>query len=214
VVYFRSKGSLWGSLSPKKDTLMTYRTYLIRKTPTSSYLFRIKIPIDLRDFFGGRTQFKVSLGTGIKSQSLVISSTVYTEVQSIFQSVRMGLESTITISQIQEILREKVERTLLHTQHVVTDTNTFVESQVQKRLKEIEEEEEVLKSQIEDNYEKVLEHIEKEIQGVVRRKDLSIDTKSLEFKQLRKQFLELRLKRNTWKRELLTDVTQRDIRLN
>ena len=120
----------------------------------------------------------------------------------------MGLESTITISQIQEILREKVERTLLHTQHVVTDTNTFVESQVQKRLKEIEEEEEVLKSQIEDNYEKVLEHIEKEIQGVVRRKDLSIDTKSLEFKQLRKQFLELRLKRNTWKRELLTDVTQ------
>mgnify|MGYP004120080331 CR=1 FL=1 len=126
----------------------------------------------------------------------------------------MGLESTITISQIQEILREKVERTLLHTQHVVTDTNTFVESQVQKRLKEIEEEEEVLKSQIEDNYEKVLEHIEKEIQGVVRRKDLSIDTKSLEFKQLRKQFLELRLKRNTWKRELLTDVTQRDIRLN
>jgi len=205
VVYFRSKGSLWGSLSPKKDTLMTYRTYLIRKTPTSSYLFRIKIPIDLRDFFGGRTQFKVSLGTGIKSQSLVISSTVYTEVQSIFQSVRMGLESTITISQIQEILREKVERTLLHTQHVVTDTNTFVESQVQKRLKEIEEEEEVLKSQIEDNYEKVLEHIEKEIHGVLRRKDLSIDTKSLEFKQLRKQFLELRLKRNTWKRELLKD---------
>ena len=63
MVYFRSKGSLWGSLSPKKDTLMTYRTYLIRKTPTSSYLFRIKIPIDLRDFFGGRTQFKVSLGT-------------------------------------------------------------------------------------------------------------------------------------------------------
>ena len=126
----------------------------------------------------------------------------------------MGLESTITISQIQEILREKVERTLLHTQHVVTDTNTFVESQVQKRLKEIEEEEGVLKSQIEDNYEKVLEHIEKEIHGVLRRKDLSIDTKSLEFKQLRKQFLELRLKRNTWKRELFTDVTQRDIRLN
>ena len=54
MVYFRSKGSLWGSLSPKKDTLMTYRTYLIRKTPTSSYLFRIKIPIDLRDFFGGK----------------------------------------------------------------------------------------------------------------------------------------------------------------
>ncbi|MDP7138346.1 MAG: hypothetical protein QF560_08240, partial [SAR324 cluster bacterium] len=109
------------------------------------------------------------------------------------------------MNQIKEILRDKVERTLLHSQHVVTDTNTFIDSEVQKKLKEIEEEKGVLKSQIEENYEKVLEHIEKEIQGILKRKDLSIDTNSLEFKQLRKQFLELRLIRSSWKRELLED---------
>jgi len=32
-----------------------------------------------------------------------------------------------------------------------------------------------------------------------------LDSKSLEFNQLRKQFLELRLIRNTWKKELLED---------
>ena len=184
---------------------MTYRNYLIRKSPTSSYFFRIKIPHDLRDFFGGKSQFKISLRNGIKSQSLMCSKVIYSEVQSIFKSIRMGSVSEISLNQIKEILRDKVERTLLHSQHVVTDTNTFIDSEVQKKLKEIEEEKGVLKSQIEENYEKVLEHIEKEIQGILKRKDLSIDTNSLEFKQLRKQFLELRLIRSSWKRELLED---------
>ena len=117
----------------------------------------------------------------------------------------MGSVSKISVEQIQEILREKVERTLVHSQHIVTDTNTFIDSEVQKKIKEIDEEEDLLKSQIERNYEQVLEHIEKEVQGVLKRKELSIDEKSLEFKQLRKQFLELRLIRNTWKKELLNE---------
>ena len=117
----------------------------------------------------------------------------------------MGSVSKISVEQIQEVLREKVERTLLHSQHIVTDTNTFIDSEVQKKIKEIDEEADLLKSQIERNYEQVLEHIEKEVQGVLKRKELSIDEKSLEFKQLRKQFLELRLIRNTWKKELLNE---------
>ena len=126
----------------------------------------------------------------------------------------MGKESKITLRDIQNILREKVERTILHSRHIVTDTNTFVESEVQKRIKEIDEEEESLKSRIENDYEQVLEHIEKEIDGVLKRKDLSIDRKSLEFKELRKQFLELRLVRNKWKKELLgeSDRTVEDFR--
>ena len=77
--------------------------------------------------------------------------------------------------------------------------------EVQKKLKEISAEEKILKTQIEENYDRVLEHIEDEIQGILKKKGLSIDTKSLEFKQLRKQFLELRLIRNTWKRDLLKE---------
>ena len=78
----------------------------------------------------------------------------------------MGTVSKITVEEIQEILRDKIERTLLHSLHIVTDTNTFIEKEVQKKIKEIDEEEVLLNSQIEQNYEKVLEHIEKEVQGV------------------------------------------------
>ena len=79
------RGHFGGHFIPEKDDFMTYRSYLIRKTPHTSYLFRIKIPQDLRGFFEGRTQFKISLKNGIHSESIIYSKIVYLEVQSIFE---------------------------------------------------------------------------------------------------------------------------------
>jgi integrase len=182
---------------------MTYRNYLIKNTPTSSYLFRIKIPKDLRYYFNGKIGFTMSLKNGIYSQSIVFAKILHLEVESIFNSIRMGTMSKIDINQIKDILKDKIDRTLTHTQWVVADTNTFVESEVKKRIEEINTEERNLQSQIEQDYDVVLEHIEKEIERTLKKKDLTLDSKSLEFTQLRKQFLELRLIRNTWKKEML-----------
>ena len=183
---------------------MNYRNYLVRKSPSSSFLLLIKIPKDLRLYFG-RNQFKVSLKNGIRSESVLYSQILFHQVQSIFEEIRMGSISKITVKQIKDILKDKIDRTLIHSQHIVSDTNTFVESEVKKKIDEINVEERILRIQVEENYEGVLEHIEKEIEGVLKRKDLTIDIKSLEFKELRKQFLELRLLRNNWKKELLED---------
>ena len=117
----------------------------------------------------------------------------------------MGTMSKINVNQIKDILRNKIERTLTHSQWVVTDTNTFVESEVKDKIEEINGEERILKTQIEQNYDGVLERIEKEIARIIKSRNLTLDSKSLEFNQLRKQFLELRLIRNTWKKELLED---------
>ena len=184
---------------------MTYRTYLVRKNPSNSYLLRIKIPHDLRYYFDGRIDFTMSLKNGIHSQSIVFAKILQMEVQSIFNSIRMGTMSKINVNQIKDILRNKIERTLTHSQWVVTDTNTFVESEVKDKIEEINGEERILKTQIEQNYDGVLEHIEKEIARIIKSRNLTLDSKSLEFNQLRKQFLELRLIRNTWKKELLED---------
>ena len=186
---------------------MNYRNYLVRKSPSSSFLLLIKIPKDLRLYFG-RNQFKVSLKNGIRSESVLYSQILFHQVQSIFEEIRMGSISKITVNQIKEILKDKIDRTLIHSQHIVSDTNTFVESEVKKKIDEINDEERLLRTQVEENYEGVLEHIEKEIDGVLKRKDLTIDIKSLEFKELRKQFLELRLLRNNWKKELLEDSSK------
>jgi len=184
---------------------MTYRNYLIKNNPTSSYLLRIKIPKDLRYYFDGKIGFTMSLKNGIHSQSIVFAKILRLEVQSIFNSIRVGTMSKINVNQIKDILRNKIERTLTHSQWVVTDTNTFVESEVKDKIEEINGEERILKTQIEQNYDGVLEHIEKEIARIIKSKDLTIDSKSLEFKELRKQFLELRLIRSKWKKELLED---------
>ena len=183
---------------------MTYRSYLVRKNSSSSYLLNIKIPRDLREYFG-RNQFKISLNSGIHSQSLLFAKVLYLEVQSIFSSIRMGTISKITVKQIKDILRDKIERTLNHSKHIVIDTNTFIESEVKDKIEEINGEERILRTQLEQNYDGVLEHIEKEITRILKNKDLTIDSKSLEFKELRKQFLELRLIRSKWKKELLED---------
>ena len=183
---------------------MTYRSYLVRKNSSSSYLLNIKIPRDLREYFG-RNQFKISLKNGIHSQSLLFAKVLYLEVQSIFSSIRMGIISKITVKQVKDILRDKIERTLNHSKHIVVDTNTFIESEVKDKIEEINGEERILRTQLEQNYDGVLEHIEKEIARIIKSKDLTIDSKSLEFKELRKQFLELRLIRSKWKKELLED---------
>jgi len=177
---------------------------LVRKNSSSSYLLNIKIPRDLREYFG-RNQFKISLNSGIHSQSLLFAKVLYLEVQSIFSSIRMGTISKITVKQIKDILRDKIERTLNHSKHIVVDTNTFIESEVKDKIEEINGEERILRTQLEQNYDGVLEHIEKEIARIIKSKDLTIDSKSLEFKELRKQFLELRLIRSKWKKELLED---------
>ena len=183
---------------------MTYRSYLVRKNSSSSYLLNIKIPRDLREYFG-RNQFKISLKNGIHSQSLLFAKVLYLEVQSIFSSIRMGTISKITLKQVKDILKDKIERTLNHTKHIVVDTNTFIESEVKDKIEEINGDERILRTQLEQNYDGVLEHIEKEIARIIKSKDLTIDSKSLEFKELRKQFLELRLIRSKWKKELLED---------
>ena len=183
---------------------MTYRSYLVRKNSSSSYLLNIKIPRDLREYFG-RNQFKISLKNGIHSQSLLFAKVLYLEVQSIFSSIRMGTISKITVKQVKDILKDKIERTLNHSKHIVVDTNTFIESEVKDKIEEINGEERILRTQLEQNYDGVLEHIKKEIARIIKSKDLTIDSKSLEFKELRKQFLELRLIRSKWKKELLED---------
>jgi len=183
---------------------MTYRSYLVRKNSSSSYLLNIKIPRDLREYFG-RNQFKISLKNGIHSQSLLFAKVLYLEVQSIFSSIRMGTISKITVKQVKDILKDKIERTLNHSKHIVVDTNTFIESEVKDKIEEINGDERILRTQLEQNYDGVLEHIEKEIARIIKSRNLTLDSKSLEFNQLRKQFLELRLIRNTWKKELLED---------
>ena len=54
------------------------------------------------------------------------------------------MKQKITLNQIKKILKDKVERTLLHSQHIVADTNTFIEKEVQKKLDDISKKQEMM----------------------------------------------------------------------
>ena len=82
---------------------MTYRSYLIKNTPNSSYLLRIKIPKDLRYYFDGKIGFTMSLKNGIHSQSVVFAQILQLEVQSIFNSIRIVKK---LLSEFEELSKE------------------------------------------------------------------------------------------------------------
>jgi len=126
---------------------MNYRNYLVRKSPSTYFFPLIKIPKDLRVYFG-RNQFKVYLKNGIRSESFLFPKILFHQIQSIFEEVRIGSISKITVNQIKEILKDKIDRTLIHSQHIVSDTNTFIESEVKKKIDEINDEERLLRTQV------------------------------------------------------------------
>ena len=86
----------------------------------------------------------------------------------------MGTISKITVKQVKDILKDKIERTLNHSKHTVVDTNTFIESEVKDKIEEINGEERIMRTQLEQNYDGVLEHIEKEVARIIKSKDLTM----------------------------------------
>ena len=82
--------NFWGMLNPnflRKDT-----------KNTSSYHFVSIIPKELRNQFGNRTRFTISLRTGIYRDALSISHKLYAICQIIYQKIRMESERFTTRS--------------------------------------------------------------------------------------------------------------------
>ena len=52
-----------------------------------------------------------------------------------------GSKIEIRVKTPKEILKDKIDRTLIHSQHIVSDTNTFAVSEVKKKIDEINDEE-------------------------------------------------------------------------
>ena len=100
------RGDSRGDFVAQKSILtMNYRDYIVRKNASSSFFFFIRIPKDLRPYFG-RNQFKISLKNGIRSESILYAKILFHQVQSIFDDIRMGSIAKITITQIKEISQE------------------------------------------------------------------------------------------------------------
>ena len=119
--------------------------------------------------------------------------------------MRQGNMRDITIDDVKRILRDKVEQTLKHIHHYHWDTNRFDEEEVQKRIAETLKKEQELKDHLKKDYKGTLSKIEKEIEEILKKENIIQDKKNVDYKGLIGRWTELRLLRESWKRELLCE---------
>ena len=74
----------------------------------------------------------------------------------------------------------------------------------------VDKEEEKLRDKLENDYKGTIELIEREVDKILITQDLEPDKKNVEYKKLVRRWIELKLMRQDWKRDLLTDSGKTD----
>ena len=189
---------------------MQNHTYISRgKKPYQQYQFRCIIPKDLENTFSTK-EFRISLKSSLYSHSKIISTNLYNISQFIFGEVRGGYMKDITIEDVKNILRRKVNQTLKHIHLYERDTNKWNENELKERIDKIDEKEKKLKDRLKTDYKDTIDKIEKEVDKILITQNLKPDKNNFEYSGLIRKWTDLKVIRETWKRELLTGQRKYD----
>ena len=181
----------------------------MNKFPYQQYLFRCQIPKDLVKIFPQR-QFSISLKSNSYKHSKIISYNLYKTTQYIFDEVREGFMQDITLEVVKVILRDKVRRTIKHINLYEYETNKWNEKELQDRIDEIDKKENKLIERLQNDFKGTTEHLAKEVDKILKDKDLKPDKKNYEYKGLISRWTDLQVIRESWKRDLLKGVRRKD----
>ena len=190
---------------------MMNQHYICRgKKPYQQYQFRCIIPKDLEDRFSTR-EFRVSLRSSLYSQCKVVSTNLHNISQHLFREFRQGKMKDITLEDVKNILRIEVRKSLLYIHHYEYGTNVYDEDKLNESLSKIDNEEEKIKDGLKkNNYKDTIELIGNEIDKILITQDLEPNKNNIEYKGLVRRWIDLKLIRQNWKRDLLTNSGKTD----
>ena len=189
---------------------MSNRNYLARGTkPYQYWYFHCIIPKDLRDILG-KSVIRISLKNSDYCYSKNIAHTLYFLTQTIFKEFRIGKMKDITLEDVKDILRIEVKKSLLHIHHYEYGTNVFDEEKLNESISKADKEEEKLRDKLQKDYRGTLGLIESEIDKILISQKIIPDKFNIEYKGLVRRWIELKLKRQDWKKELLNKSGKND----
>jgi integrase len=114
---------------------------------------------------------------------------------------------SLSIDDIKEILRIEVRKQIKHTQHFYLRTNVFDEEQTKQSLELVSTRETKMKEDLSrkniKGYEKELD---KKLEGILSSLDIEIDTNSINYLNLRRQFIQLYTLRFDWIKTLIKET--------
>ena len=182
---------------------MRNRNYLARGTkPYQYYYFHCIIPKDLREILG-TSVIRISLKNSNYCYSKIVANSLYIIAQNIFEELRMGKKKNVTSEDVKDILRIELRKSLLHIHHYQFGTNVFDEGKLSESISKADKEEEKLRGKLKKDYKGTISLIEKEIDKILISQNLEPDKNNIEYKGLVQRWIELKLKRQDWKKYLL-----------
>jgi len=189
---------------------MSNQLHLSRGTkPYHYYFFRCIIPKDLKGILG-KSQIRLSLKSSDYCHSKIVANTLYLVAQNIFEELRIGSMKDITLDDVKDILRIEVRKSLLHIHHYQYGTNVFDEVKLNESISKSDKEEERLRDKLQKDYKGTIELIENEVDKILITQELEPNKKNVEYKGLVRRWIELKLMRQDWKRDLLNETGKND----
>ena len=182
---------------------MRNRNYLARGTkPYQYYYFHCIIPKDLRGILG-KSQIRISLKNSDYCYSKIVANSLYIIAQNIFEELRAGHMQDITLEDVKDILRQKVKQTIKHIDLYQWKTNKWEPLELAKRIEQIDKKEKKILSRLQTDFIETNEIISKEIDKILIKKNLKPDKQNYEYAGLISRWTDLKVLRETWKRDLL-----------
>ena len=182
---------------------------IIPKRKKSSYLLRTTIPKDLVDTFGGRTRFHISLKNVSNKERLLVSIYLKSLTKELFQDIRMGMKS-LGVDDIREILKVEVRKSILHSHQVHLGTNKYDPEKVEDSLKSVSSKEEKMKQKLKDDLKSYEGMLDEKLEKILLSLDIEYDNKSVNYRQLRRYFIDLYLLRFDFIRSLINETGRTD----
>ena len=182
---------------------------IIPKRKKSSYLLRTTIPKDLVDTFGGRTRFHISLKNVSNKERLLVSIYLKSLTKELFQDIRMGMKS-LSVDDIREILKVEVRKSILHSHQVNLGTNKYDPEKVEGSLKSVSSREEKMKQKLKDDLKSYEGILDDKLEKILLSLDIEYDNKSVNYRQLRRHFIDLYLIRFNFIRSLINETGRTD----
>ena len=190
--------------------MMTKYPHIIRtRKPYQYFLFRCIVPKDLISVLGQK-EFRVSLGNSLYSHSKIISSNLYNLCKIIFSEVREGYMQNITLEDVKNILRIEVRKSLMHIHHYEYGTNVYDDKKLNESISRTDENEEKLRDRLEKDYKGTIELIEREVDKILITQNLEPNKRNVEYKGLVRRWIDLKLIRQNWKRDVLNESGKTD----
>ena len=116
----------------------------------------------------------------------------------LFIEIREGMEN-LSLDDIKEILRIEVRKQIKHTQHYYLGTNVFDEEQTIQSLEIVSSRETKMKEELYgENFKEYENKLDNKLEGILTSLDIEIETNSINYKNLRRQFIQLYLLRFDW----------------